>query len=268
MNATYVKQALLLLTLLLPLGTARAEVIVFVHGYMGSANSWTASDITSELGKAGWVHVGLPATSDQPKADKSFYTVELPSLAPVTMQAGWLKSIVDEISRNHPEENLTLVGHSAGGVVSRLMLIQHGIGQVERLITIATPHLGTDRAIQALQATDNSGMFGSIKKWAVKRKVGNHIYNTLQHSRPLLANLAPPVPGTLLYWLNNQQHPDIEYISIVRSGSYNFAGDLLVPSFSQDMNWVPALQGKSQVLVSVHGHELSPADSFILLELL
>ncbi|OOZ37766.1 esterase/lipase family protein, partial [Solemya elarraichensis gill symbiont] len=131
MNATYLKQALLLLTLLLPLGTARAEVIVFVHGYLGSAHSWTTSGITAELNKAGWAHVGLPANGDQPKADKSFYTVELPSLAPVTMQAGWLKSIVDEITLKNPEQNLTLVGHSAGGVVSRLMLIQYGEGQVK-----------------------------------------------------------------------------------------------------------------------------------------
>ncbi|MEN8123030.1 MAG: hypothetical protein ABFS35_22010, partial [Bacteroidota bacterium] len=32
-------------------------------------------------------------------------------------------------------------GHSAGGVVSRLTLVQYGVGMVKRLITIAAPHL-------------------------------------------------------------------------------------------------------------------------------
>ncbi|RTZ73422.1 MAG: hypothetical protein DSZ00_06475 [Gammaproteobacteria bacterium] len=139
---------------------------------------------------------------------------------------------------------------------------------MDRLITIAAPHLGTDKAIRALDAVDDDGMFGFIKEWFVKREIGNGLYRTLKVSRGILFNLVPPAPGTLLYWLNIQPHPDIEYISIVRSAGYVIAGDLVVPPFSQDMNQVPALRGKSKVYITYQGHELTPADGVLLARIL
>ncbi len=362
-----------LIALLVPVRQASAEVALLIHGYLSNAATWEFSGVNAALRQAGWQYAGnftfsptgllqLPAPHDD-ESKKQFYTIDLPSIAPAPLQASWLKAAVDAISRAHPDENITLVGHSAGGVVARLMLVQYGNkrvfdlvkdfgtsespkstrsstthwcpgrpghpafrhniasslrlhtglpydwtprsdaplgsplapsarrvsrvasrlpgttrlrfalhggqrGKVDRLITIAAPHLGTDKAIRALDAVDDDGMFGFIKEWFVKREIGNGLYRTLKVSRGILFNLVPPAPGTLLYWLNIQPHPDIEYISIVRSAGYVIAGDLVVPPFSQDMNQVPALRGKSKVYITYQGHELTPADGVLLARIL
>ena len=255
----------------------QAKVAVLVHGYLSNAGTWEQSGVNAMLRQAGWQqagHMGISPAGfiDQPfpheDSDKLFYTVDLPSLAPAPVQAGWLKAALDRISTRHPEQKISIVGHSAGGVVARLTLVRYGAGQVNRLITIAAPHLGTDKAIRALDAVDDGGMFGMIKEWIVREEIGDGMYNTLQVSRGILFNLVPPAPGTLLYWLNIQPHPDIEYISVIRSGGYVIAGDLVVPPFSQDMNQVPALRGKSRVYITVQGHELTPNDGRLLAEIL
>ncbi len=256
---------------------AQARVAVLVHGYLSDAGTWEYSGVNAMLRQAGWQqagHLGISPTGfiDQPlshqDSDRLFYTVNLPSLAPAPVQASWLKSALERISARHPDEEITIVGHSAGGVVARLTLVQYGAGKVSRLITIAAPHLGTDKAIRALDAVDNGGMFGMIKEWIVREEIGDRLYNTLEVSRGILFNLVPPAPGTLLFWLNMQPHPDIEYVSVIRSGGYVIAGDLVVPPFSQDMNQVPALRGKSKVYITVQGHELTPNDGRLLAEIL
>lgn len=266
-----------ILFFILPAHKAMADVVVLVHGYLSNANTWERSGVNASLRQAGWKYAGnisfsprglleYPGNSDS--ADKLFYTVNLPYTAPAPIQSSWLKAAIDRISAKHPDEQITVVGHSAGGVVARLMLVQYGAGKVDRLITIAAPHLGTDKAVTALDAVDDSGMFGIIKEWFVREEIGDGMYNTLQFSRGILVNLVPPAPGTLLFWLNAQPHPDIDYVSIIRSGGYTIAGDLAVPPFSQDMNQIPALRGKSKIWLSYQGHELTPMDGKLLAEIL
>ena len=113
---------------------------------------------------------------------------------------------------------------------------------------------------QALNITDNHGPFN-----VVKRFFGGSGYDALKESRILLQDLLYPRPGSLLYWLNAQPHPDIEYISVVRMRPDGFAGDHIVPGFSQDMNNVPALQGKSRVIATPTTHFLTPMDAGLLL---
>ncbi len=135
-----------LLFIFLPLQKACAEVAVLVHGYLSDAGTWERSGVNALLRQAGWHYAGNLSFSpaglvEQPvsakQADKLFYTVNLPSLAPAPAQASWLKAAVDRISQENPDENITLVGHSAGGVVARLMLVQYGKGKVDRLTRIA-----------------------------------------------------------------------------------------------------------------------------------
>jgi hypothetical protein len=147
-------------------------------------------------------------------------------------------------------------------------LVNYGAGGVTRLTTIAAPHLGTERAWQALDAADDHGLFGKVKRWFVKRKVGDELYQTMQQSRGALADLSPPVPGSLLYWLNSQPHPDIAYTSIVRSAGFGMPGDRIVPAPSQDMNLIPALRGRANTLVVASGHLLHPNDGDLLARIL
>ena len=266
------------LLLLMPMRQGFAEMTVLVHGYMSDAGIWETSGVNDQLRQDGWKYAGTLAYSptgqllDQTKplnnVEKRFYSVELPALAPAAIQASWLNAALQQLSSQYPDESINLVGHSAGGVVARLTLIQYGAGNVERLVTIASPHLGTDKAVKALNASNDSGMFGFIKKAVVRDAIGDGLYNTLQHSRGILIDLTPPAPGSMLYWLNAQAHPDIEYVSIVRSAGYNIAGDIAVPPFSQDMNQLAVLAGKSRTIIVLQGHELTPNDGKLLAELL
>jgi hypothetical protein len=149
-----------------------------------------------------------------------------------------------------------------------LTLIQYGVGQVRRLITIASPHLGTDKVIEALNASNDSGLFGPIKKVLVRDAIGEELYNTLQYSRGILIDLMPPAPGSMLFWLNHQAHTDIECISIIRSAGFNITGDIVVPPFSQDMNQVPELAGKSRSIIMLQEHELTTQDGKLLADIL
>ncbi len=254
-----------------------AETLVLVHGYLGDRTSWQSGEIEQTLQSTGWQRAGAWVTQGQlvhwvdrhqTTGERRYYVTELPSKAPLMNQAQALTVILREIEKRHPDDPLTLIGHSAGGVVSRLALITGGQGQVQRLITIAAPHLGTARAWQAIDATDDSGVFGRLKKWWVKRKVGDQVYAQVKQSRGALADLGPPVPGSLLFWLNGQRHPKIEYVSIIRSAGYGFAGDQLVPAYSQDMNQIPDLRGRSRAIPVAWGHVLQSADANLLVQLL
>lgn len=248
---------------------ASAEVLVLVHGYLGTAQSWAESGAMARLYQRGYRHAGVlgysragvvvqPVLGDT--GDKPMYTVNLPSQAPITIQADWLAAQLREVHKRHPGQPITLAAHSAGGVVARMALVRRGKLGVDHLITIATPHLGTGRALQALDVTDNRGIFGSLKGWLVRRKTGDALYATVQQSRGVLIDLAPPAPGNLLFWLNAQPHPDIRYTSVMRIGTFYMPGDRVVPPLSQDLNRVPALAGKVQTFSMAQGHLLTAQD--------
>jgi len=261
---------------LLAVRPAAADVLVLVHGYLGSAQSWAESGVLDRLQKRGYRQVGIYGYGPQgvlyqslaQPAQRPVYSVNLPSQAPVVIQADWLAAILREIRKRHPKQAINLAAHSAGGVVARMTLVRHGKLGVAHLITIATPHFGTGRAIQALDATNDSGLFGFAKEFVVRRATGHALYNTLQQSRGALIDLTPPAPGNLLFWLNRQPHPDITYTSIMRIGTFYMPGDQVVPPLSQDMNRVPALLGRVKTYSMANGHLLTPQDGDLIGNLL
>ena len=267
---------LLLLTLFIGL-PAQADVMLLIHGYLGDATSWEKSGINNELHQQGWARAGMfkgspvgpqlyIANNDGNKSEKSgnqVYVANLPSDNPVMVQADILKNIIDTIEQKHPDEEIILVGHSAGGVVARMALIRHRLKNIKALITIAAPHVGTGRADQALGITANHGPFNMVKSF-----VGGNDYQALKHSRGLMVDLRHPQPGNMLYWLNSQPHPDIQYASIIRLDNDGTTGDYYVPGFSQDMNNVPALQRKSSTFTTPTKHFLVRQDASTILAII
>ena len=252
--------------------SARAEVVVLVHGYLSGAGYWDESGVTTVMQQNGWQRAGVytagpggmgfvPAPGMQ--AANKFYAVDLPSEAPVLMQVYQLHEILTAIAQRHGQEPVVLIGHSAGGVVARTALVRGDSRNVKALITIASPHLGTWRAEQALDATDIPFPFSLVTDF-----FGGDLYDTAMRSRSLYVDLVRPYPGSLLYWLNSQPHPDIKYVSIVRAETEAGWGDYVVPSYSQDMNNVPALQGRSSLLTIPANHGLAPQDGTLIVKLL
>jgi triacylglycerol lipase len=251
---------------------ARAEILLLVHGYLGGAYSWDNSGITSILQQRDWQRAGVyvadpagvrlvPAAGAQAK--NRFYTADLDSQAPMRIQVMQLQSILNAIEKAHPDEPVIIIGHSAGGVAARAALVLGSGKNVKSLITIASPHLGTVRAEQALDATDIPFPFSMVADF-----FGGETYHIARHSRSLYLDLMRPYPGTFLYWLNAQPHPDIKYISVVRAQTAAGWGDYVVPAYSQDMNNVAALHGKSSLVTIPGRHELAPADGGVILDML
>ena len=262
---------LLLLSALISM-SARADVLVLIHGYLGGAYSWDESGVTAVLQQHGWQRAGLyvagpggvqliPAPGIQ--ARHKVFAVDLPSEAPVLVQVYQLHQILEAINRAYKDESVILVGHSAGGVVARVALVRGHYDHVKALITIASPHLGTSRAEQALDATDIPFPISIMTDF-----FGGGAYHTAMRSRSLYIDLVRPQPGTLLYWLNAQPHPDIVYVSIVRGPSQAGWGDYIVPTYSQNMNNVAALRGRSSVVDVPVSHGLEPIDGSAIVQLL
>jgi triacylglycerol lipase len=251
---------------------ASADIAVLVHGYHSSAMAWERSGVSSMLQENDWPRAGLYTTAGQgvrylpaagEQATNKVFVVDLPSEAPLNLQADLLQQILLDIGTRYPEEPITLVGHSAGGVVARIIVVRNTIPSVQRLVAIASPNLGTERVIQALDATDIPWPFNYIADF-----FGGDAYHTVRRSGHLLVDLLPATPGTYLGWLNVQPHPEIEYISMVRGQAHNLGGDWLVPGISQDLNNVPALSGRAALLTVPANHELTLLDGATLVSIL
>ena len=71
-----------------------------------------------------------------------------------------------------------------------------------------------------------------------------------------------------MFWLNRQPHPDIDYTSIMRVGTFYMPGDQVVPPLSQDLNRAPALAGRVRTYSMAEGHLLTPLDGELIGNLL
>ena len=263
---------ILFVFLLLASPVLHADILLLIHGYLGDATSWEQSGINDELHLNGWVRAGmfkgspegpLLYVTEHTDSENLTYVATLPSDAPVAIQADVLKNTIDIVKQRHADKKIILVGHSAGGVVARMTLVRHQLTGIKALITIASPHIGTSRADQALDITANHGPFNMVKSF-----VGGNKYNALKHSRGLMFDLQRPQPGNMLYWLNGQPHPDIYYASIIRLNNKGAAGDYYVPGFSQDMNNVPVLQGHCSTNATPTSHFLVKQDANTILTMI
>lgn len=257
------------LLLLLLIGPAQADVLVLVHGWRADADSWWRGGVMPVLLQAGWHDAGVVASTPAGLVVPPFhaqartvYRTQLPATAPLSIQAAHLYSQLQAIRQRHPDEALTLAGHSAGGLVARMALLPDNPHRVDALISIAAPNLGTGRAVQGLEITDSKPFFCPGPGIDFLKSVfGGRDYDYLRASRGALIDMAP---GMQSNWLNQQPHPAIRYTSIIHLQA-GYPGDELVPAESQDLNQVPALHGRSDVFRLPAGHGLTPADGQLLL---
>jgi pimeloyl-ACP methyl ester carboxylesterase len=236
-----------------------AQTVVLIHGLNADRDTWYQHRTVDGLFASGFKDATgalfIPPSQQQahstPAAtDKVFYTVNLPWHEPIETQAKVLRDVLDYIYRQR-QEPLILVGHSAGGVVARFYLLTPKTVPVQGLITIASPHLGTPwaemmwRALQSPMG-DFLDMMGA-DLWAQADK--------------LLWELSPSVKTNLIHWMNWQKHPNIRYVSILHSARPTaMKMDMFVPVYSQNMNNVPALRGRSEVVNLKARHELTRED--------
>lgn len=260
------------LTLLIFLGlfslNVSAEVLVLLQGYLGEDDPWRRTGVTSALVNAGWrdgghLHNspgGVNSTVPPLRFPRQFYTVAIPTEAPLLVQLRHLEPLMNYVRSRHANETLRVAGHSAGGVLGRLYMVHHRDSAVSALITIASPHLGSE--IAELGRAIGESPIG----WLAPL-VGAEGFN---RSQGLYHDLMREQSGNLLFWLNRQPHPAARYISVVRrdDNSSIVPNNMAVPAWSQDMNRVPVLQGRSEVVVTPGGHSLNSGDGVLLVNLL
>jgi len=268
-------QILILVLLLFP-GFVLADIAVLIHGYHSSGNSWRYNGIIHVLTNNGWNdaghytpghgNIGFPGYTLS-NSGKHVVTVELPSESPMEVQADLLGLYLNEMSKKFPQQKIHLVGHSAGGVVARLALVRNysnlnnesdNFIPIVQLITIASPHRGSPVA-EIVKKASNSPV------GLVAPLIG---LDEINRAERLYKQMSREKENHFLFWLNRQPHPPIRYTSIVRANSSLFGGDYLVPSYSQDMTYVPAIGNQSQLLLTPGDHNLKYADGFLLMTLL
>lgn len=103
--------------------------LLLVHGYACSRGAWWW--LRRRLEAAGWVVA----------------TINLePIYANIDDYVEPLARRIDEVLAATGAERLILVGHSMGGLVARAFLRRHGSARVARLVTLGTPHAGSELA--------------------------------------------------------------------------------------------------------------------------
>lgn len=244
-----------------------ADTVLLLHGYLGSSYEWQRSGIVQQLDSASWRDAGVLAINDDrviAKKEKSskekikttrrVYSVQLASEQSIDTQAEQLDQYLEYVRHGHPGEQIILVGHSAGGVVARLYMVKNPSDDLGVLVTIASPHLGTKNAEYAQTISEN------ILVWVE----GVPCVEKLYRSQDLFFDLIPDRTDNLIAWLNAQEHPPARYYSIIREETDDVVQDFIVPSWSQDMNEVYALRGRSKTYTLKSMHSLSSKDAEIL----
>ena len=100
--------------------------VLLVHGYICNHRVW--DDITPALRQAGHPVLALDLE---------------PLFTPIDDYAGLVEQAVINLLATTGATQVTLVGHSMGGLVIRAWMRAHGTRRVARVITLGTPHQGT-----------------------------------------------------------------------------------------------------------------------------
>ena len=135
--------------------------VLLVHGYGCSRASWWW--LRRRLRAAGW----------------RVATINLePVYTSIDNYVEPLARRIDEVLAQSQAPRLILVGHSMGGLVSRAYLRRFGTDKVERLVTLGTPHSGSELA-----------RFGCGRN-AREMRPGSDLLRTLASDMPAIETLA------------------------------------------------------------------------------
>ncbi len=122
--------------------TARRTPVLLVHGFLCNHRIWDA--MTRRLHQAG--HAVL--------------TVDLePVFAPIESYAALIQQAVAQLCQQTGATKVALVGHSMGGLAIRAWLRAYGSERANRVITLGTPHTGT-QILRRSRSSNGQQMMG------------------------------------------------------------------------------------------------------------
>ncbi|MBI2751645.1 MAG: alpha/beta fold hydrolase [Burkholderiales bacterium] len=138
----------------LPATGANARVpVVLVHGYLCNHRTW--DDIASDLRAQG--HTVLAVNLE-------------PLFTSIDNYAVTVEAAVDALCRETGSAKVALVGHSMGGLAIRAWMRAHGTARVARVLTLGTPHAGTQIATGT--QTPNGRQMQWHSRWLAELSAG------------------------------------------------------------------------------------------------
>jgi len=243
-----------------------ADIAILIHGYQSSGHQWRSRGVVNQLHAQGWYDGGhftqgprgILGPTERGETHHVVYTLDLPNEAPILYQVEALNKYLQAIRKMAEDERIILIGYSTGGVVARATMVFHPEHRISQLITITSPHRGTEAAYFAYIMAKSP--MGDMADW-----LG---LDSLPRSRQLFSDLRPEDTGTFLYWLNRQPHPWASYVSIVRVENRFTGGDILIPHYSQDMRYIPAIGQRAHIVPTPGDHKLTARDGIVLSKIL
>jgi triacylglycerol lipase len=243
-----------------------ADTVLLLHGYLGSSVEWQRSSIVEQLDDVGWLNAGVLdikkdrviVSNEIQNLTRRLYSLELASEKSIDAQVRQLDHYIEYVRHWHTDEQIILIGHSAGGIVARSYMVNKPNTDLMSLVTIASPHLGAKNAELAQAVSEK------LPVWVESIPGVEKIYR----SQGLFFDLMPNRIDNLIGWLNYQPHPQARYYSIVREETDDVMQDFIVPSSSQDMNEVFALRGQSKTYTIKSLHGLTYKDGEIIKKIL
>lgn len=265
----YAKMTLLSIMLFSFSFSVKADILLLVHGFQSDMLTWQRAGIIGVLEQHGWEKTDylmatakgiVPLHTPEKTPQKKIVSLQLPSDIQLRVQANMFTAALHHLADQYPNDKVIVVGHSLGGLTARLSLVKNGEFQVTALITIASPHLGSDLAMVGMEQLNDNSMMKMMK-----RMFGGGRYQMLERSAPVIYDILPEYPGNLLYALNRRTHPNIAYFSVVRSFSDGRLGDPIVPGYSQNMHSVAAIRRASLRILQGNKHALTQQDAYSIL---
>jgi pimeloyl-ACP methyl ester carboxylesterase len=163
-----------------------------VYGQSVSRNDWQMNPVVKEYDgiKNTFFNLGF-------EFDKDFYIFNYDwrkNIDSITEDLNYY--LKEKVYSKHPGKNIVLIGHSLGGLVSRVYIQKYHDDRISKIITSGSPHLGTAQVYKAVEAGDFEN--GNNLMWLTQKLI-LQIYRDgvkndrqiVQEKNPILKDLLP-----------------------------------------------------------------------------
>lgn len=242
--------------------------VILVHGFGGEGNSWIKQNYEKIFAEnpafqlRGNLRIGPrgaeidPYCRDVKAIPYPCYTVSISDQASgdIRDSAKELAQFSHFVLRETHAKRLSLVGFSLGGVICREYLTSSSYqGEVKDLITISSPHLGSEFAalydinrlltarireleLQHSGSADYSATLVQLCAASLRKANSYAAEHGVRLDSKALDMLHPPAAGNYLYLLNEKVHPkDVRYYSVITTKNIN---NLTIEDLDRDLKQI------------------------------
>lgn len=194
-------------------------LVVFIHGMGMNVMAWSNPREARILGGKFPLGALLRSCDDMETSFGDLRRLGFPVLSwtqsrptgPIQIAVNELKGLIKEY-RNHAEKGIVLIGHSRGGLIARKYLEEYD-RSVRGLITLATPHLGTNMARWAVSLTPVTSALNQFIKGVSKKEVDTAFKRVL--SFLCSSGLRELLPDSKFFLnLHDRKQKAMRYVSI------------------------------------------------------